>query len=315
MYNIFKAFCGSFHNGSLVNRPMAMIAIVIAIVAAVSSGHAHAATPWPDTAQERFSVTVSGQGPDIILIPGLASSSAVWDATVDHLKAHYRVHVLNLAGFAGEPAGANAQGEVLAPSVEALDAYIKAHHLDHPVIIGHSLGGLMTLMLATKHPEDAGKLIIADSLPFAGLMMGPGASVAAIQPQAAAMRDGVIALPQAAFQAQQTATVAHMVTASDNQARVVKWSLTSDRRVLAEAFYEDLITDLRPALSGIKVPVSVIYPVSTAAGQIPEATEALYRNAFAGAPDLHLARIDNSLHFEMLDQPQAFEQALDTALQ
>ena len=35
-------------------------------------------------AQERFTATVSGKGPDVILIPGLASSGAVWDDTVKH---------------------------------------------------------------------------------------------------------------------------------------------------------------------------------------------------------------------------------------
>jgi pimeloyl-ACP methyl ester carboxylesterase len=315
MFNPFKAFCGSFHNGGRVNRPMALIAIIVGILAALSSArHSHAATPYPDAAHERFSVSVTGQGPDIILIPGLASSTAVWDGTVAHLKDHYRLHVLNLAGFAGEPAGANAEGAVLAPSVEALDAYIKASHLNHPILVGHSLGGLMALMLAKAHPEDASRLVIVDSLPFAGLMMGPQATAAMIEPQAKAMRDGVIAMPADAFRTQQQMSLARMVTSDSDRATTVQWSLTSDRRVLAQAFYEDLTLDLRPDLPNLSLPITVIYPVSAAAGQSPEATDAFYKAAYAGAPALRLTRIDNSLHFMMLDQPAAFEAALDTAL-
>jgi len=314
MTRFFKAFCDSFHASRLIHRPMALLAVIIGIVAALSSGHAHAATRYPDATHARFSVTVSGDGPDIILIPGLASSGAVWDGTAAHLRAHYRVHVLTLAGFAAELAAANAQGEILAPSVEALDAYIKANHLDHPVIAGHSLGGLMALMLARAHPEDAGRLVIADSLPFAGLMMGPDVTVAAIQPRAAALRDGIIALPAEAFKAQQQGTMARMATSEANQSMAVQWSLASDRHVVAEAFYEDLTTDVRDALPSLRLPVTLIYPVSAAAGQTPDATEAFYKAAYAGTPDIHFARIDNSLHFEMLDQPDAFYAALDSAL-
>src|SRR5688572_19942867 len=58
----------------------------------------------PAIAQPRaFSVTVEGKGPDVILIPGLMSGRHVWDRTVADLGGKYRVHRLQLAGFAGEP--------------------------------------------------------------------------------------------------------------------------------------------------------------------------------------------------------------------
>jgi pimeloyl-ACP methyl ester carboxylesterase len=275
---------------------------------------AHAATPWPDAATERFSVSVSGEGRDIILIPGLGSAADTWTGTVAHLSG-YRVHVLNLAGFAGEPAGANATGDVLVPSVEAIDAYIKANHLDHPVVVGHSMGGLMALMLAKAHPEDAGKLVIADALPYIGVIFNPAATVPMVEPQAAAMRDGMIATPADAFAAQQAAGMARMVTSPDDVKRVAQWSVDSDRRVFAESLYEDMTTDLRPDLGQITTPAVVIFPVSAAAGQDPAQTEAFYKMQYANMPKVSFARIDNSLHFMMLDQPDAFYAALDKALQ
>jgi pimeloyl-ACP methyl ester carboxylesterase len=274
---------------------------------------AHAATPWPDAATERFSVSVSGSGRDIILIPGLGSSADTWTGTAAHLKG-YRVHVLNLAGFAGEPAGANAAGDVLAPSVEAIDAYIKANHLNHPVIVGHSMGGLMALMLAKAHPEDAGELVIADALPYIGVIFNPAATVPMVEPQAAAMRDGMIATPADVFAAQQSAGMARMVTSPDNVKTVAQWTVDSDRRVFAESFYEDMTTDLRPDLAQIATPTVVIFPTG-AGGQDPAQTEAFYKMQYAAMPNVTFARVDNSLHFMMLDQPEAFYAALDKALQ
>src|ERR1700677_1286306 len=51
-----------------------------------------------------FKAVVTGSGPPMILIPGLASGGNVWDGTVAHFKDRYQCHVLTLAGFAGQPA-------------------------------------------------------------------------------------------------------------------------------------------------------------------------------------------------------------------
>lgn len=93
-----------------------------------------------DVISDRITVTVQGKGPDVLLIPGLACSRAVWDATVAHLGGRYRLHLVQVAGFAGSPARANAQGLILQPTVDALDAYIKTNHLKAPLVIGDSIG-------------------------------------------------------------------------------------------------------------------------------------------------------------------------------
>ena len=91
-----------------------------------------AATPIVAPASDRVTISVTGQGPDVILIPGLASSAHVWDASVAHIAAHNRVHVIQVAGFAGTPAGSNAGGPVFEPVVTAIHDYIVANHLQGP---------------------------------------------------------------------------------------------------------------------------------------------------------------------------------------
>lgn len=48
--------------------------------------------------QKVFSVTVTGKGQLVILIPGFSCSGDVWKETVNHLKNKYQCHVLTLAG-------------------------------------------------------------------------------------------------------------------------------------------------------------------------------------------------------------------------
>ncbi|ESQ76683.1 alpha/beta fold hydrolase [Asticcacaulis sp. AC402] len=296
-------------------RPGALIAIIVAIVTAVAvANQSHSATPYPDAASARFSVTVTGEGPDIILIPGLASSGAVWDGTVARFKGQYRFHVLNLAGFAGEPAAANANGDIIVPSVDAVDAYIKAQGLRKPTVVGHSMGGLMALMLARSHSDSAGKLVIVDALPFVGLIFNPNATVEAMAPQAAAMRDGLMAAPADTFAAHQRGSAGRLVTKPADLENVVAWSVNSDRRVFAQSFYEDTIIDLRPELKAIATPTVVIVPVATGFGMTTEATLSFYKAAYAGQPNVTFVPVDNSLHFVMLDQPETFATALETSL-
>ena len=71
--------------------------LLAAIGTSLSLGSVLAAPSQPvPVADERISVKVEGTGPDVILIPGLASSREVWRATADRLKATHRVHLVQL---------------------------------------------------------------------------------------------------------------------------------------------------------------------------------------------------------------------------
>jgi pimeloyl-[acyl-carrier protein] methyl ester esterase len=74
---------------------------------------------------------VVGQGPDVILIPGFACSREVWRAEAERLKATHRVHLVQLAGFAGEP-WSHGDGPFVQPAVEDLARYIREQGLSGP---------------------------------------------------------------------------------------------------------------------------------------------------------------------------------------
>ena len=85
-------------------------------------------------------------------------------------------------------------------------------------------------------------------------------------------------------------------------------------RSVARALYEDMTTDIRPKLREIKMPVTVLYPWDSATGMPQAAVDGLYRESFAPLPDKTMVRIDNSFHFIMLDQPDAFAAQVDAFL-
>jgi len=273
----------------------------------------HVSTAIADPVSDRITVTMRGKGPDVVLIPGLASSSAVWDATATRLEGHCRLHIIQVAGFAGSPPRANAQGPVIQPTVNAIDAYIKTNKLKAPKVIGHSLGGFMGLMLAVQHPEDTGKLMIVDSLPFFSALFGVN-DAAAAAPQAAAMRDLILAETQDAYAEREKTFLRVLVKSPEGLQAAIKWAVASDKSVVARAMYEVMTTDLRPKLREIKTPVTVLYPWDALTGMPQATTDGLYRESFAPLPNKTLVRIDGSFHFIMFDQPDAFAAQVDAFL-
>ncbi len=279
---------------------------------------AHAAAPAPVAAQTpaaqpaRFSVVVEGRGPDVILIPGLTSSRRVFDAAAASLGGHYRLHRLQIAGFGGEPARGNAQGEVLANVVEELHAYIQANRLAHSRD-RRPFDRRPHRPDARRAPsDDAGKLLIVDALPYYGALFGADASVATVAPRAAQMRDAIAAMGDDAWRQQQEATMARLAMTEAARPALVADSLASDRGVVARAMYEDLTTDVRPGLAAIRAPLTIIYAVN------PFATEAEYgrlmRTGYASAADVRFVPVEPSYHFVMLDQAVRFNELLGAFL-
>ena len=289
-----------------------IVAIAVAFTTATfPPAHVQAEQP---AAPQHFTVTTQGSGPDVILIPGLASPRDVYAHEAALLAPHYRLHLVQVNGFGTQPAGANAKGPVLQPVVDELHAYIVAEHLQHPAIIGHSLGGLAALMVAIQHPADVGKVLVVDSLPFIGLLYSPNATVAASQTMAATMRDRMMAESQAEYAAQESTVMARLVKSPGQLSIATGWAAASDRSVVARAMYDNFTTDIRPELGRIKVTVTVLYPFAPVMGAQDKVHE-LYAQAYAGLSQAKLVQVDASYHFIMLDQPDAFHRAVLAFLQ
>jgi pimeloyl-ACP methyl ester carboxylesterase len=283
-----------------------MRTLVLGLFAFLVSATAAAQAPT------RFTATVSGQGSDVVLIPGLASSAAVWDATVKQLAPSHRVHVLQVAGFAGAPAGPNGEGPMLAPLIEDIAAYVEK--LDKPAIIGHSLGGLIALEVAAMKPDGISRVMAVDALPFYGLLGGPQMTVAMFTPQATLMRNRVLAQTDAAYAAGVPTTAAGMAKAEASRAEIVNWMLASDRKVTAKAMYEDAIEDARPLLPKITAKTTVLYAYDRSSPYPQANFDAMYSMGYAGLPGVTVKRIDDSLHFIMFDQPSVFAKEIDVFL-
>ncbi|MFC5346003.1 alpha/beta fold hydrolase [Brevundimonas staleyi] len=263
---------------------------------------------------DRMSVEVIGSGPDVILIPGLASSREVWRPLATRLAATHRVHLVQLAGFAGEP-WSHGDGAFAEPAVAELARYVAETGLEKPAVIGHSMGALLGLRLAQTHPEAVGRLMSVDSLPFFSALYGPTATAETARPFAEQARAGLIAeTDPATKRSRGLATAAGMARNEAVRAEIADWTVTSDNHAVASAMADVMTTDARPGLAAMTIPVTALYATDADGGPPPAMAQALWQREYASLPGVTLIRVDGSRHFIMADQPERFGELVDEFL-
>jgi pimeloyl-ACP methyl ester carboxylesterase len=265
-----------------------------------------------DFTSDRITVTTVGSGPDVVLIPGLSSSPDVWKDTVAAVPG-YRYHLVKVDGFDGAPPRANATGPVLIPVADEIARYIAEAHLKSPALVGHSMGGSMAMLIAERHPELASRVMVVDMMPFLGAMFGAN-SPDTLGPVAAQIRDGIAKATGDARKAQTEQTIAGMIRAEAMRPSAVAQGLASDPAVSGQGMYDLIMTDLRPDLVKVKVPLTVLWVVPNGAPLTEDQLATYYRMSYANAPQAVLTHIPDSYHFIMYDQPERFRSELRTFL-
>lgn len=284
---------------------------ILAFIAALFAAPALAETPF---ASDRIAVTVEGEGPDVILIPGLTSSPAAWSEVTPALPG-YRYHFVQVNGFAGTPPQGNAQGDVLAGVAEAIARYIAETELERPAVVGHSMGGTLALMVGARHPDVVSKVMVVDQLPFMGAIYGPpGTTAESVRPTADKLRDEMLARSAEDYEARLEAMTGSMVRNEAKRAAVLESGLESDRAVTAQAFHELIVTDLGPELPNVTAPVKVLYVTPAGIPFTDEQIDGFYKMVYAPLKQVELVRIPGSAHFIMYDNPARFVEELKAFL-
>ncbi|MFZ6874044.1 alpha/beta fold hydrolase [Undibacterium sp. Di27W] len=256
---------------------------------------------------DRISVKTEGEGRDVILVPGLSSSPRVWAEMVKAVPG-YRYHLVQVSGFAGQVVGGNTEGPVAAPVAEEIARYIAVQGIHKPVVIGHSMGGSIGMMLAARHPQAISKLMVVDMFPFLGAMFGvPGATAQSIKPMADDMLAKMRSMTPEARAQRMEGTIAGMINNTAMRPSAVADGLKSDQDVSARAYHELVTTDLIPELKNIAVPTTVLYVLPNGVPLSAEQMDSFYKVAYASVKDISLKRIPDSAHFIMWDQPERFQ--------
>jgi pimeloyl-ACP methyl ester carboxylesterase len=103
-------------------------------------------------------------GQTAVLFHGKNFCSATWKETIDVLSAHgYRVVAVDQIGFckSSKPGRYQYTFQQLARNTHAL---VESLHVDSPILVAHSTGGMIAVRYALMYPQQTSKLVLVDPI-------------------------------------------------------------------------------------------------------------------------------------------------------
>lgn len=240
---------------------------------------------------------VYGRGRPVILLHGWLGSWGLWQETMTFLGRYYRTYALDFWGF-GE-SGKKRNTYQVTDFVSLVDQFMEKLGIMQAPLVGHSMGGTVSLSVALRFPQRVKKVVIIGS-PITGSSLALPLKLAGQRPIAfmlfhlfgafrAAMR---VASPFICRDPRFPAMMDHDLSRTTLESFLV--SISSLRR-----------TDLRPHLPEICTPVMGMFGDRDNIVD-PGQWQPLQR----GLPFARVERFPQAGHFIMLDEPQPFMHTL-----
>jgi pimeloyl-ACP methyl ester carboxylesterase len=233
-----------------------------------------------------LAVSVVGDGPPLLLIPGLGATRVIFDPVLALLAEHFTVAVYDQRGIGASEltAGPYTTAQLGDDAAAVLDGL----HIERAAVLGASFGGMVAQQLAIRHPARLAALILAAT--------GPGSAHLVRQPDPAAS-DALLGkgarTPEDAYRL--ACTVLYSRRFQDDHAEFIEAQVRdrSRRPIAARAFQAQLAAsrdhDVWEQLPSIATPTLVVHggedavmPVENArllAERIPGATFTVFERA------------------------------------
>jgi pimeloyl-ACP methyl ester carboxylesterase len=237
-----------------------------------------------------FHVDVRGEGTPVIFVPGLGCPGSVFDDAITRLNetvpGGIQAHVLTLAGFAGEDP---IKPPLAAKTRKELVRYIRSRHLDHPIVVGHSMGGFIAYWLAATSSDALGGIVVVDA--------GP-ALANADDDDAHRLRNTWAQAGDDELPAQIKTVYSWMVRDPSTIAPYLDTIAKSDRQTIGDSIYELVKTDITSKLADISVPLLLVL----ADGGLQNG----YKKQVSSIEQRQVVVLPRTRHFVWLDDPAGF---------
>ncbi|GGY76666.1 alpha/beta hydrolase [Cellvibrio zantedeschiae] len=275
-----------------------LIAVIIAVAVSMSVANKSNAETF-----EGLDAKVEGKGAAVVFIPGLNSGASVFNDTCNAIKATNQCHLLQLPGFAGlAPLPANDK-DFLINMRDRVEHYLQTKKLKKVSLVGHSLGGTLSLMIAQHSPDLISKVVIVDALPFYSAIQNPAATAELMKPQAEQMRSMMLNQPREDYLKYGAQNLMGMSNNPERLPLLTEWLKTSDSATTANAMYSMMVTDLRKPIADIKAPTLVLgaWAAYKSFGATKESTKAIFTTQYAELKNVDVRMSEAGYHFLMWD--------------
>ena len=232
-------------------------------------------------------------GPPLVLVPGITSPAATWGFVGERFGTAYDTHVLDVRGR-----GLSSTGPSLDYSLDTyardVSAFAQALHLKPYLLVGHSMGGRISIR-AARHDHDIARVVIVDPP-----LSGPGRS-----PFPSTLDRYLSVLRLAARGASLDELRPFTPTWKEEHLRVrAEWLPTCDETAVIETHRgfqtDDIHTDL---------PLLRAEALFMVAGKGPLTTEDI-ESVRRIAPRIRIRTVENAGHMIPMDDLEGFFEAL-----
>lgn len=244
---------------------------------------------------------VYGRGRPVILLHGWLGSWGLWQETMGYLGRSYRTYALDFWGF-GE-SGKKRDTYAVQDFVRLVNQFMEQLGIIQAPLVGHSMGGTVSLSLAIQYPQRVRKVVVVGS-PIVGSSLAFPLKLAGYRGIAFLLFNMMWAFRLA------------MKAVDPFICRDPRFPEMMDRdlsRTTLESFLLSIAslrrTDLRPMLQEVKIPVMGIYGDRD---NIVHPRQ--WQPLLAGVPHAKIIHWEKAQHFVMLDKPQEFMESLKSFL-
>jgi 3-oxoadipate enol-lactonase len=126
----------------------------------------HASAPMK-TSDGRFGYEAAGDSglPSLVFLHGIGGAARAWRGQIDTFSDLYRAVAWDMPGYGGSMPLASASIATLA---DALQDFLQEIDAKAPVLVGHSIGGMIVQQWLTRHPVAARAVVLAQTSPAFG---------------------------------------------------------------------------------------------------------------------------------------------------
>ncbi len=240
---------------------------------------------------------VYGKGRPVILLHGWLGSWGLWQDTMAYLGQYYRTYALDFWGF-GE-SGTKRNTYNVQDFISLVDQFMDQLGIIRAPLVGHSMGGTVSLSVAIQFPERVSKVVVVGS-PIVGTSLTLIPTLFGYPPIGFVVYHNLWAF-KASY---------HMLAPFYSKDK--GWSKMMDRdvsRTTVESFFRSIgslrQTDLRPELNKVKIPVMGMYGATDIVVQYNQ-----WKDLLDSVPHARIEKYKNAGHFIMLDDPPNFKTTL-----
>jgi pimeloyl-ACP methyl ester carboxylesterase len=242
---------------------------------------------------QQIAITRFGHGPALVALHGIGSRGTSWLPIAERLAKHYDVIAIDQRGHGGS--SHPDQGYLIPDYAADLASVLDQLGLEKPLIMGHSLGGMVTLEWARHHPGRAAALVIEDAPMRRG---GPGVEE---------LFDGWIALSGMTFEEAREYYAGEFPEWTGDDLNRRAEAIVSVAPGVFHELKDDMVAQRGASViatyAGIETPTLLIYGDVDAGGAVPEFDAATFSKTL---PNVEIAQIPGGNHSLHRDTRDAF---------